>query len=405
MNFSTYFYLLYLGILISVSGCTNPSKDSEVDQKPNLFIFLADDLSKSDLGCTGNQFVKTPNIGSFANNSINFSKMYTPTAMCAPSRSTLYTGLYPHSNGCHMNHGQTFEHIKSLPIYLKDLGYQVALVEKAHIKPASVYPFDYLTKDQLNDYLDQNDGPFCIIYASNEPHGPHPKENLNLDSVIIPPKWSDTPSTRKRLAVYYKDIAVLDEEFSAFLNAIKLNCLDKNAVTVFTSDHGSGFFAKWSCYESGLRVPFFLQSNGLQFQAEKVDALVSFTDVLPTFVELAGGKLNEKLDGKSFLPLLKEQTNAIHQYVYGTHTTRGIYSGKAYPIRSITDGEFKYILNLNSEEKFQNILTNGWNFGDSTEASSTWKEWMKQSASNPWVRFYQHRQKKKCTILNRILMN
>jgi uncharacterized sulfatase len=382
---------LNISVCLLVNGCSNNSKVNEIPDRPNFFLFLADDLGKNDIGYAGNRYVQTPNIDSFAKNGIDFRNMYTPTAMCAPSRSALYTGLYPHSNGCYMNHGATNTHVKTLPVYLKQLGYSVALVNKKHINPKSIYPFDFIKDNQLEEYLKKATSPVCIIYASYEPHGPHSSDNLEPDSVIIPPKWVDTKSTREKLAGYYSDISKLDNEFQYFLHTIHKNNSDTNSIVIFTSDHGYGYFGKWSCYEAGLHVPFFMQSDGFTFLEDDIGALTSFVDIVPTFIELAGGSVPENLDGRSFLPLLKGEKTATHKHIYGIHTTRGIWSGKAYPVRSITNGKFKYIMNLNATQKFQNILTNGRYFGDTSDASAEWKEWLKQRENNKWVDLYQIR--------------
>lgn len=362
--------------------------------KPNLFLFLADDLSKSDLGITGNPYVKTPAIDDFASNSVSFTRMYTPSAMCAPSRSALLTGLYPHRNGCHMNHGKVYDEVKSIPTYLKPLGYKVAIVGKGHIKPRKVFSFDWVAPDSLDSYLARVSPPVCVIFASHEPHGPHKDKTHSPDSVLIPPKWLDTKITRRSLAGYYADIALLDREFEAFVKTIRKHKLYNNSLIAFTSDHGYEYFAKWSCYEAGIQVPFYLQAPGMDLRTEQVDALTSFVDIVPTWIVLAGGTPPTELDGKSMLPLLEKKQPAIHEHIYAAHTTRGVYSGKSYPIRSITDGKWKYIRNLNYEARFQNIITHGRNF-NAEEAAGSWKEWQqareRQANGAEWVTFYQSR--------------
>ena len=375
----------------------NTSKQSSttpINTQPNIFLFLADDLSYQDIGVTGNSFVKTPTIDAFAQQAISFKKMYTPSAMCAPSRSALMTGLYPHRNGCHMNHGAIYKEVKSLPTYLKALGYQVALVGKKHIKPAENFPYDYVDYADLDTYLSNANQPVCLLYASNEPHGPHAKSKQSLEQVLLPAKWIGTKSTKEKLTGYYADIAALDAEFEHFLATIQANNLAQNSVIIFTSDHGYEYFAKWSCYEAGLHIPFYMQANGIQFKTKTVNQLTNFVDIVPTFITLAGGTIPNNLDGKNLVPLLNGENKPIHEFIYGAHTTRGIYSGKAYPIRSITNGKWKYIHNLNHQEQFQNIITNGWNF-DPPPTSGSWAEWLAVLKENgtgaEWAAFYQKR--------------
>jgi uncharacterized sulfatase len=104
--------------------------------------------------------------------------------------------------------------------------------------------------------------------------------------------------------------------------------------------------------------------------------MASFVDFLPTFVEMAGGSVPQNIDGISFLKVITDDLPEHRDLVFGTHTTRGIISGKAYPIRSVQDREFKYIMNLASDSIFQNINTHGRTW-DPEDASPTWASWMK----------------------------
>lgn len=87
-------------------------------------------------------------------------------------------------------------------------------------------------------------------------------------------------------------------------------------------------------------------------------ALVEYVDFLPTFVEVAGGKPNPRLDGKSLLPVLLDQTDQHKSHVFGIMTTRGIINGSdVYPIRTVRDDRYRLIWNLNPSATFTNALT------------------------------------------------
>ena len=111
---------------IFLNNCKNKIRDT------NIVFILSDDLSKYDVSCYGNSAIKTPNIDRIAEEGLKFHRAYTPTAMCAPARASLYTGLYPHRNGVHMNHGSTKSSVSSLPIYLNELGYRA--VSYTHLR-------------------------------------------------------------------------------------------------------------------------------------------------------------------------------------------------------------------------------------------------------------------------------
>jgi arylsulfatase A-like enzyme len=73
--------------------------------RPNILVFLCDQLRLDLLGCYGNTLVRTPNIDALAANSVVFDRAYTPTALCSPARASLLTGLYPHTHHMFNNSG------------------------------------------------------------------------------------------------------------------------------------------------------------------------------------------------------------------------------------------------------------------------------------------------------------
>jgi uncharacterized sulfatase len=193
--------------------------------------------------------------------------------------------------------------------------------------------------------------------------------------VQVPPTWVDSPEARDKYASYLNDVEKMDAELGSLIELLKMNGLYENAMTIFTSDHGYEYFAKWTCYETGLRVPFIIRWNKLEPGTQN-HAMASFIDILPTFVEIAGGSAPDNIDGSSLLEVLLQNKSEHHEFIYGCHTNRGIISGKAYPVRSVRDRHYKYIKNLNSDSLFQNVLTHGWTFNEA-DAGPVWKSWLR----------------------------
>jgi arylsulfatase A-like enzyme len=101
--------------------------------RPNVIIFLADDLAYADLGCTGADYIKTPNIDALGKAGTRFTNWYSNAPMCAPSRAALLTGRYPHHAGV-TNNGQSLPaDRKTIAAMLKAQGYQTGLVGKWHL--------------------------------------------------------------------------------------------------------------------------------------------------------------------------------------------------------------------------------------------------------------------------------
>jgi len=363
--------------------------------RPNILIILSDDHGILDSGCYGNKICRTPNIDRLAFGGLRFTQAFTVTAMCAPSRSTLYTGLYPHRHGAHRNHSRSRDNIKSLPHYLKPLGYRIGLAGKTHIKPRNVYPFNYLDRENIEEFIKQDRGkPFCLIYATHDPHTPflkpQPGREHDHSKIQLPPYLADLPSTRALMDWYYTSVESLDTqvgEVMALLDKLKLR---KSTLVIYTSDHGAGVpFSKWTLYDAGLKVPFIASWPG-KIKAGVADAMISFVDMLPTCIELAGGEAPKTIDGKSFLGILEGVSHSHHDVIFGAHTTMGIIEGSHYPIRAVRTRNYKYIRNFNPQGTFENLITRGMKKdpdlpGEYKRPSALWPYWVAAAKNDPQI--------------------
>ena len=104
-------------------------------KKPNVILFLADDLGYGDVGCHGNPVVQTPNLDSFAQDSVEWDRFYV-TPVCAPTRASMMTGRYNFrtgvtdvfGRGCEMATDET-----TLAEILRDASYATGLFGKWHL--------------------------------------------------------------------------------------------------------------------------------------------------------------------------------------------------------------------------------------------------------------------------------
>ncbi|MCG8651059.1 MAG: DUF4976 domain-containing protein, partial [Pirellulales bacterium] len=117
------------------------------------------------------------------------------------------------------------------------------------------------------------------------------------------------------------------------------------------------------------------------------DAMVEYTDIVPTFVEAAGGSPASKLDWKSFVKVLTGQTDHHKDYSFGEMTTRGIINGSdSFAIRTVRGLRYRLIWNLNHETKFTNACTSADYFQSMIEAAESGNE-----TARYLVDRYQHR--------------
>src|SRR5207248_5039090 len=93
---------------------------SRQNQQPHIVLFIADDLSWHDCGAYGSPDAHTPRIDALAKQSLKFDAAFAASPTCTPSRSSLYTGLYPMRNGAHANHSLVNDGVRTLPQYMKD---------------------------------------------------------------------------------------------------------------------------------------------------------------------------------------------------------------------------------------------------------------------------------------------
>ena len=388
-----------------------------LQNKPNFLIVIGDDMTYHDCEPYGSNQVKTPNLNRLAKEGLCLDRMFTATAMCAPTRQQLYTGMFPVRSGAYPNHSRVYDGVKSLPHYLKDLGYRVGLIGKRHFGPAQSYPFEFLSNKldikpgEINaqaivEFVNRDKKqPYCLIVTSNEPHGPwnrgdqsiYPAEKLN-----VPPYLVDCPETRQELTKYFAEITYLDWQLGECVKIVDASGLKDNTMVIFTSEQGSSFpfGGKWTCYENGLKTSFIVRWPAMIKPGSRNAALAQYVDLTPTLIEAAGGNPSAiqtgradaqgytGFDGRSFLSVLLGKTNHHRDYVFGAHTTRGIINGSAcYPIRSVRDKRYKYILNPNHQTTYYNVVAT-----QSGGLLDIWKKLgEKDAAIAARARFYQHR--------------
>ncbi len=323
---------------------------------------------------------------------MRFTRCFTATAMCAPTRQQLYTGIFPVRNGAYPNHSRVYDGTKSIVHYLKALGYRVGLSGKKHFGPAASFPFE--TVKNRGEFVNRDKTqPYCLIVTSNSPHLPWKAGDASAydpKKLTLPPYIADTPETRQALCCYYAEITDFDREVGEAMKMVAASGRADNTVFIYTSEQGAQLpHGKWTCYDVGLRTALVVRWPRRVKAGSVARAMVQYVDVVPTLVHAAGGKPIDGLDGRSFLPVLLGKTDKHSDYVYGAHTTRGIIAGSAcYPVRSVRSETHKYIRNLNHKIAFRNTLI-------VSDGAKYWRSWVAAAKTDQkiakLVNMYQHR--------------
>jgi len=359
------------------------------NQLPHLVLFLADDHGASDAGCYGNSIVRTPHLDRLAKEGLRFDRAFCASPSCTPSRSALFTGLMPARNGAHPNHSSVRQDIRSLPHYLGPLGYRTVLFGKNHVSPKSVFPFEYvagrippagpnqgsaLDTNALDRLLASHDPtrPLCLIISSWSPHIPWPEnDDYQEDRLKLPPGSVDTPEARKALARYYTDVTQLDARLGSSLASLERHGFTENLLFAYAADHGAQWpFAKWNLYDAGTRVPLIVRWPGHIESGRTTAAMVSLVDLLPTFIEIGGGKPPAQIDGRSLAPLLAGETDRHREALFTTHTGDGRINQS--PMRAVRTDRWKYIRNLHPERTYETHISRG----VARDGRDYWDSWL-----------------------------
>lgn len=367
-------FFIFLALLPSLLLAKGSAK------QPNIVYILADDLGYGDLGCYGQQVLATPNIDQLAQEGVRFTQHYAGNAVCTPSRSSLLTGQHPghvrHRDNPRFvdSYGFLPEEITFAEV-MKTAGYQTAITGKWHVGDRNdtedippYHGFDYsycvgfpypdggvehwpshlfkngeLTKIPENQkgvhgaYMDDlytdaairflherdKEKPF-ILYLSFQ--GVHTPMDGKISETYADKEW---PEVEK---VFASMLEKVDTNTGRLLAELEKLGLEENTVVFFTSDngphlegghddkyfHSSGMIrgAKRDLTEGGIRVPFIARWPGVVTARSENDHISAFWDMLPTFAEIGGAKVSNKVDGLSFVPTLKGKRQKEHDYLY-----------------------------------------------------------------------------------------
>jgi len=149
---------------------------------------------------------------------------------------------------------------------------------------------------------------------------------------------------------------------------------------MYTSDHGN--FGKFSVSNAGLNMPMLIRWPQLEHRNIASDALIAFTDILPTFLELAGGTIPADRDGQSFKEVLKSPQSDFREYAYGVSEHQNIWIPQVFPSRMVTDGRWKYTRNFNAYEVHEQ------NFGSNEDVNALIRAGAEKNQDIPYEELY-----------------
>lgn len=369
--------------LLAVYGNIN------AQEKPNILVIITDQQSAESMSFNlGSKYLKTPNMDKLAENGISFNNAYCANPLCVPSRSSMFTGRYPHELGIQNNNEKMIDPVEfpSLGTVFKNAGYETGYVGKWHLPYDRLKPethgFNYLPDKKGNgtdsispalaaEFLKmKHENPFLLVVSFMNPHNicqwprgqklpDGPIGDAPAPDLCPPLRANSLPSKnetdimafmrtsfqaspmfpvgdftddkwRQYIWAYYRMIEKVDAEIGKVLQSLCESGLDKNTLIVFVSDHGDCQGAhQWNqktvFYEEAAKVPFIFSYPG--FTSQKSDYLVQTgIDLMPTLCDFAGINLPKQMPGVSLKSLIeKNKIPAKRQYVVvSDHLSQGV---------------------------------------------------------------------------------
>ncbi len=359
------------------------------EQPPNILFVFMEDMGLQ-IGPYGDHTVPTPRLDAFAEEGLVFENVHCTQPSCSPSRSSLFTGLYPHQSG-HMGLAKSggFYLKPGIEPFLKQLkekNYHTGRSYKIHVDPENRiqqyfdrnYDFQRFKDDGTNthdfrkalDYMEDflatrpEGQPFFYMAQTADTHRDFVWENLvdepfssrngyrkaTRESVKPLPAFGNDIDFgfAQDVADYYNAVQRVDAFFGGCLDLLEQHGLAKDTIVIFSADHGPCYGrGKLSLHDFGTHVPFIVRWPGSPRMGERTSALVSLIDLPSTFVQIAGAEIPEQYKGKSIRSLLMDPKADVtfRERLFTEYTTHCPIDDYA-PTRAIQNGRFKLIHNV-----------------------------------------------------------
>lgn len=357
---------------LSLQQCQSPGDERDKDpvSRPNILCIVTEDISPY-LHCYGDSIALTPNLDRLAREGVRFTHVFSVSGVCAPSRAALITGLYPTSFGAqHMRTNRKnlpgnippYEAVPSPEVkcyteYLRMAGYYCVNNSKEDYQfNAPVTAWD--ESSVWAHWRNRPEGsPFFAIFNIGTSHESQVWDRANdplvvrPESVKVPPIYPDTRAVRRDLSRVYANVTVMDREVGEILGRLRDDGLMDSTIIIFYSDNGGPLpRGKREIYDSGLKVPMIIRFPEKKHAGMVVSDLISFVDLPPTWLSLAGVEVPEYMQGQVFWGPDKAPPR---NYIFAA---RDRMDSRYDTRRAVRDREYKYIRNFHPEiPRYQDI--------------------------------------------------
>ncbi|MBS1599949.1 MAG: sulfatase [Bacteroidetes bacterium] len=335
-------------------------------QKPNIIWIVCEDISPF-VSAYGETEIKTPNIDQLAKEGVRYNYVYTTAGVCAPSRSSIITGMYQTSIGT--MHMRTIgdpkyqpvpsysavipEYVKCFPEYLRKAGYYCTNNEKQDyqfIPPVTVWDENGPAASFRNRPKQK---PFFSVFNLAITHESMlwlRKDSFLVDpeKLSVPPIYPNTITAKQAKARLFTNIELMDKQVGEIIQMLKHDGLYDNTIIFFYSDHGGSLpWMKREVLERGVHIPFVIRFPGKKNAGTVNNDLISSVDFAPSILSLAGIPIPAYMQGQAFLGAQKSKTP--RKYVFAGRDRMDTEYDR---VRMVRDGRYRYLYNYMPEKKY-----------------------------------------------------
>lgn len=351
--------------------------------RPNIIIIITHDTGRH-LGCY-DRGVETPSFDRMTEEGVLFTNAFCTAPQCSPSRGSLITGMYPHSNGLVGLTHRKFDlkpNVPLMPELFNNAGYNTYLFGLQHeSREAEKLGYQHIFQENIRPYKCKDVTPLVLDFLKHNPRQPflamagfwevhrpylEPTEK-SVENVKVPAFLEDVPDIRRdveRMNVMVRDV---DNCVGQIIKEVDENGLGDNTIIIFTTDHGTPFpGAKMTLFDPGIEISLIMRCPDILGTGKKINGLVSNVDVLPTLLDVCGVEIPAKIQGRSVLTLIEGKTEEVNREIFCETNYHVAYD----PARAVRTKKYKYIRSY--EERTWWVPPNVDNYMGTPELSKEW---------------------------------